>query len=147
MIAVLLAVLALFYGLFVFTIGCGYRGSTLDTQLGMTRKDVALADLKATAAWLRDEANALVPEIAYRKDCASVMPYTYDEMNEKLLASYRKLSEEHSFLQQMDTRLKPVTFSEAMSYLHLTGVYTYMTGEANINVDFPDPECPTKATV
>lgn len=138
MLASILAVTTLFYGLFVFTIGCGYRGSTLDKQLGLERKAVSAAELAATAAWIAGEANALVPQVAYTVNGNSVMPYGYDAMNEKLLASYAKLSEEHPFLQQMDTRLKPVTFSEAMSYMHLTGVYTYMTGEANINVNFPD---------
>lgn len=138
MLSSILAITTLFYGLFVFTIGCGYRGSTLDKQLGMERKAVAVTELAATAAWLCSEANALTPQVAYTVNGNSVMPYTYSEMNEKLLVSYEKLSAEHPFLQQMDTRLKPVTFSETMSYMHLTGVYTYMTGEANINVDFPD---------
>lgn len=138
MLASVLAVATLFYGLFVFTIGCGYRGSTLDSQLGMERKAVSASELAATAAWLAGEANALVPQVAYTANGNSVMPYSYEEMNKKLLASYARLSEEHPFLQRMDTRIKPVTFSEAMSYLHLTGVYTYMTGEANLNVGFPD---------
>ena len=32
--------------------------------------------------------------------------------------------------------------SEAMSYAHITGVYTFFTGESNINVGFPDYTIP-----
>ena len=35
--------------------------------------------------------------------------------------------------------------SEAMSYSHITGVYTFFTGEANINVKFPDYTIPYTA--
>jgi hypothetical protein len=35
--------------------------------------------------------------------------------------------------------------SEAMSYTHITGVYTFFTGEANINVAFPDYTVPFTA--
>lgn len=144
-VATMLSIAALVYALFVFTIGCGYRGSTIDEKLDLPREEVSLSDLNATATWLRDEANALVPEIVFSKDGASIMPYSYEEMNEKLLAAYAKLSERYPFIQKMRTRLKAVSFSEVMSYMHLTGVYTYMTGEANINNDFPDYTIPFTA--
>jgi hypothetical protein len=35
--------------------------------------------------------------------------------------------------------------SEPMSYTHITGVYTFFTGEANINVHFPDYTVPYTA--
>ena len=35
--------------------------------------------------------------------------------------------------------------STLMSYAHLTGIYTFFTGEANINVDFPDYTLPYTA--
>ena len=37
----------------------------------------------------------------------------------------------------MDTHVKPVLASEVMSHMHITGVYSFFTGEANINVNFP----------
>ena len=37
----------------------------------------------------------------------------------------------------MDSRVKPVLVSEVMSYMHITGVYSFFTGEANLNVNFP----------
>jgi len=35
--------------------------------------------------------------------------------------------------------------SEPMSYTHITGVYTFFTGEANININFPDFTIPFTA--
>jgi hypothetical protein len=140
----MLAVLGTLYTLFVFTIGCGYHGTTLDRHLLLTRKDVSSAELYDTALILMEETNRLASEFP-RAEGASVMPYAVDELNDRLLTAYDKLSEEHSFLQRMRTRIKSVSLSDAMSYTHITGVYTYMTGEANLNVAFPDYTLPFTA--
>ena len=73
------------------------------------------------------------------------MPYTYREMNDKLIQAYDKFCENHDFLINFYSRVKPVMLSEAMSYTHITGLYAYYTGEANINVDFPDYTVPFTA--
>ena len=66
------------------------------------------------------------------------MPYSYRELNDKLLDAYDVICDEYSFVQRLDSNLKPVMLSDAMSYTHITGVYSFFTGEANINVAFPD---------
>ena len=59
-------------------------------------------------------------------------------MNDKLLEAYDKASDKYSFLQRLNSKIKPVMLSEPMSYTHITGVYTFFTGEANVNVNSPD---------
>lgn len=144
MIAILSA-LALLYSLFVFTIGCGYRSHTLDKKLGLDSQKVSVTELYSTADILLHQTNAFAVDLVKEECGATVMPYTYAEMNDKLLAAYRTLGEKYPFIQQMDTRLKPVSVSEWMSYTHITGVYSYMTGEANINNVFPDYTIPFTA--
>ena len=73
------------------------------------------------------------------------MPYTVEQMSDELVATYNEASEEYPFLQKMTSRVKPVMLSEAMSYTHITGVYSFFTGEANINVAFPDYTIPFTA--
>ena len=144
-LSALLAIPALLYGLFVFTLGCGYRGSPLDEKMGLARAPSAAADLYDTAKRLQTEVNALASELTWRYEGGSVMPYSYAEMNEKLLSAYDQVSLSYPFVQKMPSRLKLVSNSEFMSYLHLTGVYSYMTGEANINHEPPDYTIPYTA--
>jgi len=73
------------------------------------------------------------------------MPYSYEEMNEKLLAAYDRLVQKYDFIDRFPSSVKPVMLSEPMSYTHITGVYTFFTGEANINVNFPDYTIPYTA--
>lgn len=130
-----------------FTIGFApaYRGSTLDEKLDIERCDVSAEELYDTAIALVDLINREVSSITYGADGFSVMPYNYSGMNDKLIAAYDDACEEYSFIQRLDSRLKPVMLSEAMSYTHITGVYTFFTGEANINVAFPDYTIPYTA--
>ncbi len=141
----LCSVLALFFSLFTFAFAPGYHGTTLDKKLGIERADVSAEELYDTALILADKVNEVVPEVAFRIKNFSVMPYTYSEMNDKLIDAYDKACQEYKFIQKLDSRLKPVMLSEAMSYTHITGVYTFFTGEANINVAFPDYTVPFTA--
>ena len=141
----LCSVLALFFSLFTFAFAPGYHGTTLEKKLGIERADVSAEELYDTALILADKVNEVVPEVAFRIKNFSVMPYTYSEMNDKLIDAYDKACQEYKFIQKLDSRLKPVMLSEAMSYTHITGVYTFFTGEANINVAFPDYTVPFTA--
>ena len=73
------------------------------------------------------------------------MPYSLREMNRKLLECYERLEEDYSFIKSFESRVKPIMLSEPMSYTHITGVYTFFTGEANLNVNFPDYTLPFTA--
>ena len=141
----LLACVSLFFSIFTLGFGCGYHGKTLDQKLGINKTDVAPNELKLTAALMAAEVNKYVPEIEYCDDGFSKMPYSIFEMNRKLLDAYDSLSEKYDFIQKLYVGVKPVMLSEAMSYTHITGVYTYFSGEANINVNFPDYTIPFTA--
>ena len=70
------------------------------------------------------------------------MVYSLDELNTKLNHAYLSSAEKYPFVQKMASNVKEVALSELMSYTHITGVYTYFTGEANINCVFPDYTIP-----
>lgn len=144
-IAGLLSVICLLYGLFVFTLAPGYKSSTLDQKLGMTQAPVSADELLFTAEILRDEAHALLEEITFRYADFSVMPYSLDVMNDKLNDAYEKAGEKYDFLHNFRSNIKYVILSEPMSYTHITGVYAYYTGEANLNINFPDYSLPYTA--
>ena len=141
----LLSVICLLYTLFVFTLAPGYKSSTLDVKLGMEQVPVSADELLSTAEILRDNAHALLDEVTFRYANFSVMPYSLDEMNDKLNAAYKKAGEKYDFLHNFSSNIKYVILSEPMSYTHITGVYSYYTGEANLNINFPDYSLPFTA--
>ena len=137
-----LSVASVFFTLFVFTLGAGYRGTTLDAKLDIERKKVSADELKQTAQILVDRLNAEREKTDYLSDGFSVMPYSYEELNRRLNDAYRTAAREYSFIQSFRSRVKPVMLSEPWTYTHITGVYTYFTGESNLNVNMPSYTLP-----
>lgn len=68
----------------------------------------------------------------------SAMRFSYGEMNEKLNTAYSRLCDEYPSIQRLYSRTKPVLLSEPWTYTHTSGVYSFFTGEANVNVNYPD---------
>ena len=141
----LLSIISIFLSLFVLGFGTAYHGTTLDEKLGVDRRDVSAEELYDTATILVEKINDASEELTFRYQNFSVMPYDIPTMNDKLLEAYDKVCDEYQFIQRLNSRVKPVMLSEAMSYTHITGVYTYFTGEANINIAFPDYTIPFTA--
>ncbi len=139
------SVASMFFSSFVLTFSAGYRGTELEDKLELEATKIDKYDLYNSADYLIDEINKLAPEISFSADGFSIMPYSLSEMNDKLIAAYESFSEKYDFINNFNSRLKPVLLSEAMSYAHITGVYTFFTGESNINIGFPDYTIPYTA--
>lgn len=138
----IISVISMLLSCFILCFGIGYKCSTLDKKLGINSSAVDRYELYDTADYLLGKINALAPQINYGSDDFSAMPYSFNEMNKKILSAYDKFAEKYPIIFNFKSRLKPVMASEAMSYTHITGVYTFFTGESNINVNFPDYTIP-----
>jgi len=142
---VLLSVACVCYSLFVLTFACGYGTDRLDKRIGLERKKVSADELYYTASCLMEKVNQYAEGVEYGADGFSVMPYSFDEMSRKLCDAYDRISDKYPFIKTYDSRVKPVALSVPMSYAHTTGIYVPFTGEANINIDFPDYSIPFTA--
>ena len=144
--ASLLSMIAFVFSAFTFGFAPAYRGTTLDKKLGIDRQKVSAEELYETAMILSEKVNEESKNIAYNsKTGFSVMPYGIDGMNDRLIDAYDVACDKYTFVQRLDSRLKPVMLSELMSYTHITGIYSFFTGEANLNIDFPDYTIPYTA--
>ena len=144
-VACIFCVVCIVFNLFVWNFAPGYNALSLDQKLELERKPVSAGELANTADILLEELTVLEKEILFTPSGASRMPYSYDEMNTLLMQAYEKACEKYNFIDDFHSRVKPVMLSEPMSYTHITGVYTFFTGEANINVNFPDYTIPYTA--
>ncbi len=144
-LGILLSAASVLLSVFVCSLGIGHRTHALDERLSLPSVEVTVDTLADTARQLIEELNAQVPGITYGEDGFSVMPYDVGEMNEKLLTAFEPICERYDFIQRLNSRIKPVMASRLMSYTHITGVYSFYTGEANLNVYFPDYTLPFTA--
>lgn len=130
------------YILFVFTLGTSYFTTTIDKELALNKNQVSKEELFATADEVRQEAEKLLDEIQFQENGSSVMPYDLDRLNDKLNQTYAIISERHDFISSLSSNVKPILLSKALTHTHMSGLYTYMTGEANLNTHFPDSTIP-----
>ena len=143
--ASVLSVLSLVFSMFTIGFASGYRGSTLAEKLELESHGATVDELYNTTAYFAELVKSEADSVTFAADGFSVMPYSYEELNDKLMEAYKKAGEKYDFLPTLNSRVKPVMLSEAMSYTHVLGVYTFFTGEANINVAFPDYTIPATA--
>jgi hypothetical protein len=130
----------------VFTLGTSYQGTTLYDKLGVEKpKYEDSTDLLALCEYLRDNAKKCAENITFNEMTGSVMPYSRDELNRLLNDACIKAAEKYKFISPLRSNFKDVVLSPYMTYTHISGVYSYYTGEANINTSFPDYTLPFTA--
>ena len=141
----LIAVIALIFTAYIYTLGIGYRTTRLAKRLDIEdNPKIYIGDLTDTIDEMIDGINRELPYITLSDD-ATRMPYSQDEMSKRLIHAYDLMNEEHSLLTNYTSRVKGVRFSTVMSDLGITGIYSFFTGEANVNTEYPDYGLPFTA--
>ncbi len=134
LISCILVILTIFLGAF----GPAYGRNKLAVNLGLEQKPVSSDELYSTGAIVGDELTEFVHEVDFDASGASIMPYDYDTLVEKMNDAFRKYASEADYISHFNSRPKPIALSKPMTYTHISGVYTFMTGESNINTNYPD---------
>ena len=125
------------YTLFVGTYAIGYHTTPLADRLSLPEVKIGESELSEVTAWAAENAAALSASFAVGED-GTKMPYDWKTMTERLNDAYRSLSERLDFLQAHTTALKPILLSDPMTYTGIVGVYSFFTGESNVNTTYPD---------
>lgn len=133
-----LAVICFLLSAFVLNFSTGYDASPLEEKLKLEVAAPTEDELYEACAQAAIELFILDREVDAAENGATYMPYTFGEMTDKLNAAYDKLCEEYDFISPLDTGVKRIAFSQPLTYTHLSGFYTFWTGEANVNVAYPD---------
>ena len=114
----------------------------VNEYINLERADVSAEELGDACEYITNKLNALVEErrVYFNSDDFSELPYSFTELGDKVNDAYRRLTEkeEYSFLTKMNVKAKPLLVSKYMTYTHISGVFTPITGEANINTNYPD---------
>jgi len=125
---------------FTFLLGFGplYFRKTLPENLSLEKEPLSGEMLYETAVWLAGEIDKLIPFISFAASGESHMPYSFDRLETLVNRAFADFAKDKAFLGMFTSRVKPVALSNLMTYTHISGVYTFFTGEANVNVNYPD---------
>lgn len=134
----ILGIICFMFNAFVWTYSSGYYTTPIDEKLDIDRENVSAQDLYQTALWLTENINLLSPSITYDDTGASAMEYSYWKMSAELCDAYDSFVDEYGIIHNFRSNVKPIMLSEPFTYTHISGIYSFMTGESNINTNYPD---------
>ncbi|MBQ4561838.1 MAG: DUF3810 domain-containing protein [Clostridia bacterium] len=141
-VVTLVSFLSIMLTAYVFMFGVGYNCSDIEDKLGLEAKPVSYEELEHTADCLLNEINSAIDDIDYRYDGSSRLPYSFKELNDNLNSAYSSFSDKYPFVPKLSSNVKILAVSPVMTYTHISGIFTYYTGEANLNINYPDYSLP-----
>ena len=141
----LLGVIALIFCLYLLMLAVGYRTTPLAEKMELDeRAEISESELYTLTKTVRDEINRLEEQIEFLEG-ESRMGFGLDELSHKLSVGYGKVNEKYPFIKDYYSRVKPVVLSSVMSDMGIMGIYGFFTGEANVNISYPDYTLPYTA--
>lgn len=136
-VVAIVSVPALLFSIFTLNFAAGYRAPTIDVKLGYETGEVSLEELKETASFIVDKLNELSDEVTFTPG-GSVRGYSHSDTVLKAYESYESLSAKYNFINNFKAPVKRLAISPLMTYTHISGMYTFFTGEANLNTNYPE---------
>ncbi len=130
----ILAVLTLFFTAFA---PCYFRYS-LAKNLSLEDREVSAQELYDTACAVCEQIQDVEDEVFFAYGGESVMPYDFNELVDRVNEAYAHYAADADYVGHFRSYAKPLASSSVFTYTHISGVYTFMTGEVNINVNYPD---------
>lgn len=134
----ILSLVSLIYTFSVFAVEPGFYVATVDKTVGIERRDLSPEELYEAALILVEDIREDLPYVTYPQKTYSAMTFSYRELNQKLNEAYGTLCDRYEGFHRLYANTKPVMLSEPWTYTHISGMYTFFTGEANVNVNYPD---------
>ncbi len=133
----LAAVVLLIYTGHIFALGIAHNTTTVDKKMSLTETEVTAENLAETLTMLRDEINSLATTVPRDENGVFDPEYSFDDISAGVSKSYNDLAAAYALPEGFDSRAKGIFNSWAMSYLGISGIFTYPTGEANVNTYYP----------
>ena len=121
----------------LMALGIAHNATPISEKMSLSDVEVSEDNLADVLTMLRDEINLLADQMPRDSDGVFRSERPLGEISEKICLSYDKLAFEYNIPKGYVSQAKGVFFSDVMSYLAISGIYTYPTGEANVNMNFP----------
>lgn len=138
-LSVIIGIVLYVFVSFIWTYSSGFYTTTIDKKLELDKESINDTDIYNTSVEIVENLNDLANQITFDEKGASVMPYdSYKELSKKICQAYEVYESKHEIIRTFDSSIKPILLSEPMTYTHISGIYTFMTGEGNVNINYPD---------
>ena len=126
------------FTVFINVFGVCYFKEPIENTLQLDRKLLSRKELYEDAVYTRTLLENAADKVSFDVKGASVNPHSYSKTDELVNNGYDILSKSGVYKSFMPGQSKKIMLSPLMTYTHISGVYMPFTGEANVNVNYPD---------
>ena len=123
------------YALFCAMWGPFFYGDDFTTRSGLSETPVSVEELAAVTEYFADLANEYSGLVS--RDEQGICSVDRQAVLSRSSNIFDAVEESFPSLAGPDVEAKPIFFSRITSYLDFTGFFFPITGEANVNMDFP----------
>lgn len=122
--------------LFVFTFASSYYRPSPLGEIAPDVETVDAEDVFHTLEQLIAVVNETAPELA-KNEKGESSPLPFEEVNRRVKEACDGFGSRHSFYQSQGYEAKVFLSSPLMTYTHISGIFGFYTGEANVNTNYP----------
>lgn len=122
--------------LFVLTFAAAYYRPSPLGELAPDVETVDGEDVFHTLDALIEIVNETAPKIQKTEKGGSA-PLSLDEINKRVKKACDEFGDRNGFFQSRGYGAKPFLSSPWMTYTHISGIFGFFTGEANVNTNYP----------
>ncbi len=123
--------------LFSLTLAPCYHRPSLSGRMKLD-SPVTEERLFAALEHLVKDVNEQIPHLQFNAKGQAMSPRSFSQTAHTVNDLYDDFSRSHDFLQPVGFAAKPVLLSPAMTYTHISGIYTFFTGESAVNTHYPE---------
>ena len=129
---------------FMFTMGAGLNYARLEFGeiAGLEVKPSPVSELVTLGEILAADLNELAPLVNRNENGEMILSGSHFATAREAQVAFRATAEEFPVLRGYVPLVKPIIYSEFMSRLRITGIYSPFTMEAHVNVHVPDYHIP-----
>lgn len=131
------AILLLAVILFTFTFAPCYHRFSVGKHMALEAA-VTQDRLFDSLAFLVNAINDAVPSLSFNEKGQALLPGDFARTAQEVNACYTAFAQDRPFLQTPGFPGKAILLSPYMTYTHISGIYTYFTGESSLNTNYPD---------
>lgn len=133
----LLAFVLLLYSGHTLALRIAYNTTPIEKVMGLESVVIDKDNLSSAMINLQEEVNFFSKRVQRDENGIFESGYSFDELSSVILTSYDNFQIEHGLPSSFKSNAKPVYHGELMSYFGIIGIYTFYTGEANVNTAYP----------
>ncbi len=128
--------LAFIYFTYAFTFQSSYSRVPISKSLEIEAVEMNAENVSLALSKITSELNDIASQLEYTRENGTVCELDFSQMAKEVLGAAKKASEKYPIYQKHPFKAKPIAFSEPLAYTGISGIYSFFTGESNINTSF-----------